>query len=184
MSDLEERYKTCGRCVHDGEGNPNISGSTCYLCKRNPEGDHRIDWFEEKKEEKETGLIHMSGRVLLFDKVSKNGVLFPKDCKISFPEKVPVTWEFRMYDPSEVLGIASVSKDEKGLNCVVELTNFDPDLLHKDFHDELPIGGFYTRVKRHMENGITVVDEASLKLIGVTLGPADDELKIRVVKGE
>ena len=23
MSDLEERYKTCGRCIHDGESNPN-----------------------------------------------------------------------------------------------------------------------------------------------------------------
>lgn len=52
MSNLEERYKTCGRCIHDGESNPNIVGSTCYLCKRNLD-DHRIDWFEEKKKEKE-----------------------------------------------------------------------------------------------------------------------------------
>lgn len=50
MNDLEERYKTCGRCVHDGEDDPNIVGTTCYLCKRNPD-DHRIDWFESKKEE-------------------------------------------------------------------------------------------------------------------------------------
>ena len=33
MSDLEERYKTCGRCIHDGESNLNI------------------DWCEEKKKE-------------------------------------------------------------------------------------------------------------------------------------
>ena len=44
----EERRKTCGKCVCDGEGF-DISGSTCYLCKRNPV-DHRIDWFEEKKD--------------------------------------------------------------------------------------------------------------------------------------
>lgn len=50
MIDLDERYKTCGRCVYDGEGSPDIVGSTCYLCKRNPT-DNRIDWFEEKKED-------------------------------------------------------------------------------------------------------------------------------------
>lgn len=47
---LSERYKTCGRCVHDGSGDHRISGSTCYLCKRNPT-DNRIDWFEEVKED-------------------------------------------------------------------------------------------------------------------------------------
>lgn len=51
MSDLPERYKTCGRCIHDGDS-PDIVGSTCYLCKRNPD-DHRIDWFEERREETE-----------------------------------------------------------------------------------------------------------------------------------
>ena len=49
-SNLPERYKTCGRCVHDGEDDPNIPQSTCYLCKRNS-NDHRIDLFEKRKEE-------------------------------------------------------------------------------------------------------------------------------------
>lgn len=38
-----ERYKTCGRCVHDSEG---ILGPHCYNCKRNSY-DTRIDNFEE-----------------------------------------------------------------------------------------------------------------------------------------
>lgn len=46
--DLSERYKTCGRCIHDGDC-PDIAGSYCYNCKRNP-NDHRIDWFEAKKD--------------------------------------------------------------------------------------------------------------------------------------
>lgn len=50
MSDLAERYNTCGRCVHGGESDDaDISKSVCYLCRRNPE-DHRIDRFEENKE--------------------------------------------------------------------------------------------------------------------------------------
>ena len=47
-NDLPERYKTCGRCIHDGDC-PDIVGSYCYNCKRNP-NDHRIDWFEAKKD--------------------------------------------------------------------------------------------------------------------------------------
>lgn len=50
MNDLPERYKTCGRCIHDGEDDPDIIGTTCYLCKRNPD-DHRIDYFEQRKDE-------------------------------------------------------------------------------------------------------------------------------------
>ena len=48
-NDISEQYKTCGRCIHDSESS-DIVGSTCYMCKRNPD-DHRIDWFEKKKEE-------------------------------------------------------------------------------------------------------------------------------------
>ena len=49
MRNIDERYKTCGRCVHDGKDDPDQPYSTCYLCKRNI-NDHRIDWFELKKE--------------------------------------------------------------------------------------------------------------------------------------
>ena len=49
MNSLSENYKTCDRCIRI-EDNPDIVGSTCYLCKRNPY-DHRIDWFEERKDE-------------------------------------------------------------------------------------------------------------------------------------
>lgn len=48
MSELAEAYKTCGRCIHQYD-DPDIAGSTCYLCKRNPT-DNRIDWFHEDKE--------------------------------------------------------------------------------------------------------------------------------------
>ena len=47
MSDLEEKYKTCGRCVHESDSE-DINESFCYLCKRNAT-DNRIDWFEEKE---------------------------------------------------------------------------------------------------------------------------------------
>lgn len=42
-SDLEEKHKTCGKCAHKND--LDITGSVCYLCKRNAT-DNRIDWFE------------------------------------------------------------------------------------------------------------------------------------------
>ena len=126
--------------------------------------------------------IKMSGRLLIFDKISKNEVVFPKDCELSYPEKVPVTWEFNTVDPGAVKGFAVVKKDERGLLCVVELTNFERDVLQKCFHDELPIGGYYQPVETHNENGLRVVDKATLRMIGITLEPADDELKMKVVE--
>lgn len=49
MNKLVERYKACGRCIHDGDDD-NICESYCHLCLRNPT-DNRIDWFEARKEE-------------------------------------------------------------------------------------------------------------------------------------
>lgn len=44
VSNMDEQFETCSNCIHEGESG-DIVGSSCYLCKRNPE-DHRIDWFE------------------------------------------------------------------------------------------------------------------------------------------
>ena len=125
--------------------------------------------------------IKMTGRLLIFDKVDNIGLLFPKDCKITYPERIPFIRDFATYDPTAVLGSAKVHEDERGLVCDVELTNFDRDVL-KELHDELPIGGYYNKVKQHGENGVQVIDSVNLVGISTTFGPADDELKIRVVE--
>ena len=122
--------------------------------------------------------IKMTGRLLVFDKVDKLGLLFPKDCEITFPEKVPVALYFHFMNPNEVVGNASVMKDERGLICDVELTNFDRDILHNTCNDELYIGGFYRQLKKHRANGVDIIDKVTLRGIGIILGPADDELKI------
>ena len=54
----------------------------------------------------------LEGRILLFDTVNRNGDIFPKDCKINIPEKVPLTWDF---NHKEIIGFAKVTKDNKGL---------------------------------------------------------------------
>ena len=126
--------------------------------------------------------IKMHGRLLIFDKPDTIGCMFPKDCKISFPEVVPITWEFAFNDPGKVIGNAYISKDEKGLICDAIITNFDRDTLSENFNNVLPIGGYYNKVKQHLENGTRIVDEATLHLVGVTLDPADPELRMMVIE--
>lgn len=131
-------------------------------------------------------IITMKGRLLLFDKPTSNKTLFPKDCEITYAEKVPVVWEFRFNDSGSVMGSGHVMRDEKGLVCEAEITPSDAiiDIL-REFDGELPIGGYYSRVKSHQGNHLRVFDSGRLTCIGVTLSPVDEEYRMRVVeKGE
>ena len=127
--------------------------------------------------------IKTKGRLLLFDKPTSNRTLFPKDCEITFAEKIPVIWDFRFNDPCSVMGSGYVMRDEKGLICEVELTRTDViiDIL-REFDGKLPIGGYYSYVKSHQEDGLRVFESGCLTCIGVTLSPVDEEYRMRVVE--
>ena len=84
------------------------------------------------------------------------------------------------------MGSGYVMRDEKGLICEVELIRIGAivDIL-REFDGELPIGGYYSRVKSHQGNHLRVFDSGCLTCIGVTLSPVDEEYRMRVVeKGE
>lgn len=119
----------------------------------------------------------MTGRLLIFDKPDKCGRIFPKSCKITFPDKIPVTFGFSN-DPKNVLGTGTVRKDDSSLACDAE--------LHDYISNELYIGGYYNNVKRHTEDGMTIIDAANLCGIAVITEAesADPELKITAKKGE
>lgn len=127
--------------------------------------------------------IKMKGRLLLFDKPTSNRTLFPKDCEITYAEKVPVVWEFEFNNPGNVMGSGRAMRDEKGLVCEVELTQTDMivDIL-REFNGELPIGGYYSYVKSHQEDGLRVFESGCLTCIGVTLSPVDEEYRMRVME--
>lgn len=115
------------------------------------------------------------GRVLKLDTIDKCGRKFASDCKIAFPEKIPVTHNFNM---DEIIGHADISKVEDGLNCEVSL--LDTDIFPGD---EYFVGGYYTGIKTHVEDHITVVDSG--RLVSMSIVPecnvADENLKIRRV---
>lgn len=120
--------------------------------------------------------LRLKGQVLKFDVVDKCNRKFASDCEVAFPEKVPVTYNFSL---DEIIGHADISKVEDGLNCEVSL--FDTNALPQN---EYFVGGYYTRVKTHVKDHITIIDSA--RLVSMSIIPehnvADENLKVRRVE--
>ena len=125
----------------------------------------------------------LEGRILLFDTVNKNRDIFPKDCKIDIPEKVPLTWDF---NHEKVIGFANVAKDNKGL--VARAETFSNEIIGVEdlssiFEDgKIGAGGYYTNVKKHSDGSFIVVDEAKLWEIALVLAPVSDGYYFEIVK--
>lgn len=125
----------------------------------------------------------LEGRILLFDTVNKNRDIFPKDCKIDIPEKVPLTWDF---NHEKVIGFAEVIKDDKGL--VAKAETFSNEMIGVEdlssvFEDgKIGAGGYYTHVKKHSDGSFIVVDEAKLFEVALVLAPVNKEYYFEIVK--
>lgn len=122
--------------------------------------------------------------LLIFDKVDKNGNLFPKDMEIKIPEKVPVLSDAgRANRPDCVIGNASVIRNETVLEADVTFTSEEIEGTIKDLiHDQkLYIAGYYTSVKSHEEDWIRVIDSMRLASTFITFDDVygDDDLIIR-----
>lgn len=130
--------------------------------------------------------INMKGRVLVINKVSKNKTMFSEDCKIIYPEVIPVAYRFDFFKPDMIVGEAAVSKDDRGLVCDAYINNKNFIDFVTELGGEIPIGGYFTRVKKQPEDehGVVVIDEAYLRGIGITLAPADEECKLVLVEQE
>lgn len=62
-------------------------------------------------------MIKLEGRVLLFDVINQLSNKIPKDCKLTMPEKVPLTWNFEHNKP---IGFATPIRDDKGIYATAE----------------------------------------------------------------
>jgi len=127
--------------------------------------------------------MKLKGRILLFDVVNKNNDIFSKDCKITFPEKIPLTWDF---DHNNVIGFAEVTKDDKGLVATAETVsnNICDDKIVREMLTEgrIGTGGFYMNVKKHEDGNLTFVDEARLVEIALVLVPVRAEYSFEIME--
>lgn len=112
------------------------------------------------------------GTLLNLGTIDICGRKFSKDCKISFPEKVPITIDFND-DDNNVVGYGEISMDDKGLKVIA-------NIFRNDFDDqEYNVGGYYTNVKSQNESGIKVIDKCELVSMSIVSEPSDKNLKIR-----
>lgn len=129
--------------------------------------------------------MKLEGRILLFDTVSKNRDIFPKDCKITIPEKLPLTWQFHH---QEVIGICEVIKDDLGLIAKAETTpntHAKEEDLKSIFEDgKFGVGGYYNKVKKHDDGSFIIIDEATLRSVSLVLAPVHEEYYLEIVEDE
>ena len=128
-------------------------------------------------------MIKLEGRILLFDTVNINMDIFPKNCKIDIPEKVPLTWDF---NHEQVIGFTKVTKDDKGL--IAKAETFSNEIIGVEdlssiFEDgKFGVGGFYTNVKKHSDGSFIVVEEAKLREVALVIAPVNEEYSFEIVK--
>lgn len=116
--------------------------------------------------------MKMKGRLLNFGRVDCCGRMFSGNCKISFPNEVPITINFEK-NSDDIIGYGKITKDDTGLEV-------DAEIIRDDFNEpEYNVGGFYTNVKSHYEPGILVIDECKLISASLVYSPADKDLVIR-----
>lgn len=109
------------------------------------------------------------GRLLLFDTLLSDGNIIPHDCKIDIPDKVPISLRSIPNEPSDIIGYATVRKDDKGLIFESDFPLEYSINNISDMHEMLyGCGGYYNCVKRYGTGKIAGMD---LKSIMLTEGP-------------
>ena len=132
-------------------------------------------------------MIKSTCNLLIFDKIDKNGNLFPKDMEIVIREKVPLLSSTgTIINPPDVIGNTSTRRNENGLEADVIFYDgseaFENGLKELIQDRKLYIAGYYTAVKCHEKDGIRVIDSMRLASTFITCADVygDDDLLIRM----
>ena len=123
----------------------------------------------------------LEGPVLIFDKPSMNGFVFPKGSIIEIPEKIPVVWDYKFGNPELVIGFAELDIRDDCIWATVMSTNELFRQIMKDRERIFCGGYYYNSVISHSDNnGLRVVTKA--KLLGLGVYEAGDEFLYLKVK--
>ena len=101
----------------------------------------------------------IEGYILKPDTFNRNGYAYAKDCKISYPEKVPITLGFEPDRREQIVGEGKLIEKEDGVYIEGEITDtiFNNELLTH-------MGLYATNVNKD-ENG--VVKEMTIREVGL-----------------
>ena len=126
--------------------------------------------------------MKLKDRLLLFDTVNQDSDIFPKDCKIIIPEKIPLTYNF---SHTKIIGFAEVTRDDKGLVFTAETSPnsyYDDETLKSIIGGKIGVIGYYTNVETHESNNLLIVDEARLDEVDLVFAPVCDEYFVEIVE--
>lgn len=115
------------------------------------------------------------GRLLKVGSVNSQGVKFSEDCKIEFFETVPIVFDYHMDEIQITREFAKVHRDSKGLSCECYMITDDFGYL------EYFVGGYYSDIHSHMENGVTVITSCKLDCVSILPESSviDKDLKVK-----
>lgn len=127
-------------------------------------------------------MIKLKGRMLLYNAVNDhdhNVSIFPNDCDIVYSKKVPVYW---IFDYARApIGVAHISRDEKGLNAEVRL--YDSQFFVGRHDVKIGIGGYYSNIEyEEKEPNVVIVSKAYLKCVSLLLTPVNDNYYLDIVE--
>jgi len=125
-------------------------------------------------------MIKIKGKFLSFEKLNGDGSIIFKDCKINYPEKVPIVWDFNPIGLN-LLGTAKVIREEDGLYFDGELADQDITKVIQKESANLGVGGFYNRLKRNDHNKIIGMN---LCYISITPTPVSPDYTFEVIESE
>ena len=125
--------------------------------------------------------IKFIGRLLNLGTTDKCGRIWSENCKLEFPEKVPVIYKFNKKCAMPI-GRAEIFRDEKGLSCEVVFDDPIINLFLMCVGDpiDIYIGGEYEAYKWCDDGERNIIHEC--RLVSVSIIPtnmvADENLKL------
>ena len=127
-------------------------------------------------------MFKTKSNLLKFDKLDKIGNMFPKECVVKIPDFVPVTYP----NHTQSIGmVVSHSRDTSRIEIETYINHCDEKTIEECIKNgNLYSGGYYKINESHMENGIRVIDDITLKSVGLYFDDVfgDDDLKMEVIE--
>lgn len=113
----------------------------------------------------------LEGTILRLGEKDRRNRIFSEDCVVRFPEKIPVSIDFRK-GPENIIGhcMPKIDYDKKEITCDA----FIREDAMNDLPSEINVGGYYTNVELHKEDDCEVIDKCFLQGSSVVFAPAID----------
>ena len=105
----------------------------------------------------------IEGIILKLGTEDLNGHAFSKDCKVEYPDKIPITIGYNFDKPGNVVGNAKVIRNDDALSIQGEIMDNTIDtLIEKEIYTNL---GFYANKVKEKDNNVTEMFIQSVALL-------------------